>query len=1084
MKLRLSSAILNRMEEKKTSTAYNAKDWEDKLYALWQESGFFNPDVCIKKGITAIDAKPFSIVLPPPNVTGTLHVGHAAMLAIEDAIVRFHRMKGDRTLWIPGTDHAAIATHAKVESILFQEESLTRHDIGREAFIKKAEDFAKESHDTIVNQVAKMGSSVDWSREAYTLDEKRNLAVRTAFKKMYDDGIIYRGERIVNWDPKMQTTVSDDEIEWREVTAPLYYLQYGPFIISTARPETKFGDKYVVMHPEDERYAKYKHGQEIELEWINGPVTATVIKDEAIDREFGTGVMTITPWHDNTDFEIATRHDLAKEQIIDENGKLLPIAGNLAGLPIEEARQKVIEILTQKKLVVKVEEHYVHNIATNSRGGGTIEPQIKKQWWINVTKEFERDGKKVTLKSLMQDAVRQGEKGEIDILPERFKKVYFHWIDNLRDWCISRQLWYGHRIPVWYCLGCQKERVDATVKARWFLVRHGETDWNVEGKMQGSSDRPLNDTGRKQAKEAASFLKGHNIEAIFSSGLLRAKETAEIIQEQNPAELIIDDRLRERDAGRAEGMLLAEIHKLFPTFFTYHGKIPEAENESYKEAEERMWEAVSEHREKHLHKNVVIVSHSGALRALLRKIKNVDPQSFREIKKFENAKPLQLDILDEPCENCEGHFFEQDPDTLDTWFSSGLWTFSTLGWPNEEEWEKNKIYHPTSLLETGYDILFFWVARMILMSEYLLQEVPFKTVYLHGLVRDEQGRKMSKSLGNIIDPLDVISEYGADAMRLSLVIGSTPGNDIRLSKEKIVSYRNFVNKLWNMSRYVSTLSPLPSTLSPDSQPEAKTLADKWILIRLVEVTRDVTAHLEQYQLSLASETLRDFSWNEFADWYLEIHKEEKNGAVLSYVFQTLLRLWHPFMPFVTEAIFQTLSAKESRLLMVEKWPSVTTEIKTSEAVEQFRALQSLITKIRNIRALYHIDPKEQVKLSLVTLHPYFQENIHLIKKFARLSEIEILDQEKNQSLSARITDPEFSAFLHLEGVVNVDKERARLSTELKSAVQYKQGIEKRLGDTHFTEKAPARIIEQNKTALRETEKKIQELENALENLVS
>ena len=424
------------MPETEIPKIYAPKDWEDRLYATWEASGFFNPDVCIKAGISDAEKPTFSIVLPPPNVTGTLHAGHAAMLAIEDAVVRYHRMRGDRTLWLPGTDHAAIATQSKVEKILWKQEHRTRYDLGRDAFLARVEQFAQESHDTIVNQCKKIGSSLDWSREAYTLDAKRSLAVRTAFKRMYDDGLIYRGHRIVNWDPKGQTTISDDEIVYQEEPTTLYYFQYGPFVISTARPETKFGDKYVVMHPDDERYAKWQHGQTFEAEWINGPITATVIKDASIDMSFGTGVMTITPWHSLVDFEMAERHSLNKEQIIDEQGKLLPIAAEFSGMDIAEARPLIVEKLRAKGLVVK-EEAYVHNIATAERTGGIVEPQIKRQWFVAVNKEFERDGKTVTLKKLLQDAVTSG---NVNILPERFSKTYFHWIDNLRDWCISRQI--------------------------------------------------------------------------------------------------------------------------------------------------------------------------------------------------------------------------------------------------------------------------------------------------------------------------------------------------------------------------------------------------------------------------------------------------------------------------------------------------------------------------------------------------------------------------------------------------------------------------------------------------------------------
>jgi valyl-tRNA synthetase len=886
------SAIVRGMEKEIPKT-YTAADWEQKLYTQWEESGFFNPDTCIKKGVAQGDAPTFSIVLPPPNVTGTLHAGHAVMLALQDILVRYHRMKGDRTLWLPGTDHAAIATQSKVEKLLQESEGKSRYDLGREVFLKRVEAFASESHDTIVNQCRRMGSSLDWSREAYTLDQQRNLAVRTAFKKMYDDGIIYRGERIVNWDPKMQTTVSDDEIEWQTETIPLYYLQYGPFVIATARPETKFGDKYVVMHPDDERYIDYEHGQKITLEWINGPINATVIKDPIIDRDFGTGVMTITPWHDNTDFDIALRHELDREQIIDETGHLLPIAGpDFAGLPIKDARKKFIERLTKKGLVVKTEENYSHNIATNSRGGGIIEPQIKKQWFISVEKEFSRDGQAVTLKSLMQDAVRSK---KITILPERFGRTYFHWIDNLRDWCISRQIWYGHRIPVWY----------------------------------------------------------------------RADET-------------------------------------------YCG-------------------------------------------------------------------------IEAPA----GDGWEQDPDTLDTWFSSGLWTFSTLGWP--EKTSDLETYHPTSVLETGYDILFFWVARMILMSEYLLTDIPFKTVYLHGLVRDEQGRKMSKSLGNIIDPLDVIAEYGADAMRLSLVIGATPGNDTRLSKEKILSYRNFVNKLWNIGRYVSQAT----SIEPTDQHKAETPADRWILSRLATVTEEVTHHLDHFNISLAAETLRDFTWNDYADWYVEIHKIEKNDGVSRHVLDTLLHLWHPFMPFVTEALYQSLYPHEKGLLMVASWPTQSathneagtpTADTATKGDIAFQSIIDLIQKIRNVRAVYHVDPAVKPWLTIIGDKTAWEPFVPLIERLARIEEVIITTDPAQPPETARIMSGDSALYIHLSGFIDVDKERARLTKEKSSAETYLVGLKKRLDDTNFTAKAPAHILEQNRASLIETEKKIADLDTYLANL--
>lgn len=712
---------------------YSSKENEDVLYKKWEDSGYFNPDVCIEKGVTSAEAEPFSIVLPPPNVTGTLHMGHGAMLAVEDALVRYHRMQGKRALWIPGTDSAAIATQSKVEGEIYKKEKKSRHEIGREELLRRVAEFAEASKDTIINQTKKMGSSLDWSRYAFTLDDKRYRAVMEAFVRMYEAGLIYRGHRIVNWDPKGQTTISDDELVYQERQEKFYYLKYGPFVIGTARPETKFGDKYVVMHPDDARYKDYTDGQKIELEWINGPITATVIKDESIDMEFGTGVMTITPWHDATDFDIAERRNLDKEPVIDERGVLLPIAGEFAGLHISKAREAIVEKLRAKGLIEK-EEDYTHNVATAERTGAVIEPQIKEQWFIAVNKAVAfPDGRTMTLKERMRETV---EKGEIKIAPERFDKTYYHWIDNLRDWCISRQIWYGHRIPVWY------------------------------------------------------------------------KDKEMKVQIESP-----------------------------------------------------------------------------------------------------------------------GAGWEQDQDTLDTWFSSGLWTFSTLGWPDQTD--DLKTYHPTAVLETGYDILFFWVARMILMSTFLLGEIPFRSVYLHGLVRDGQGRKMSKSLGNIIDPLDMIEKYGADATRLSLLIGAAPGNDVPLSEDKIRGYKNFANKLWNISRFVLSNSADLNTAEAIEYSEE----DKAIVAEAKKVVAEVSGDIEGFRLYLAGEKAYHYVWDELAAKVLEESKPILNGedvkakqgrqAVLRECLVISLKMLHPFMPFVTESIWQRLpkEMQEREFLMISKWPN-------------------------------------------------------------------------------------------------------------------------------------------------------------------
>ncbi len=686
---------------------YDHIKYESKIYETWEKSGYFNPD-----NLPGNRQESFSMVLPPPNVTGTLHLGHAAMLAVEDILVRYNRMSGKKTLWIPGTDSAAIATQSKVEGLIYKKEGKNRHEIGRDGLIKRIEEFAKDSENTIINQVKCMGGSLDWSRYAYTLDEKRYNAVMEAFVRMYRAGLIYRGDRIVNWDPQFQTTVADDEIEYKEQNDPYLYLKFGPFVIGTVRPETKFGDKYIVVNPKDKKYKDFKDGQKFELEWINGPITATLIKDEAVDPKEGTGAMTITPAHSFEDFEIAKRHNLDFIKVIDEKGLLLPIAGEFAGMHIKKARPLIIEKLKQKGLLVKVDEKYVHKIAINYRGGGVVEPQIKLQWWIDVNKKIENRGNK-SLKELMKNAVKSK---SIKITPSRFEKTYYHWIDNLRDWCISRQIWFGHRIPVWY--------------------------------------------------------KGEEI---------------------------------------------------------YVGTTPP-----------------------------------------------------------------------------NGDGWTQDPDTLDTWFSSGLWTFSTLGWPEETHDLKN--FHPTSVLETGYDILFFWVARMVLMSEFLLDEVPFRQVYLHGLVRDNQGRKMSKSLGNVINPLDMIEKYGADAVRLSLIIGAAPGNDIKLSEDRIRGYRNFSNKVWNASRFITVF---------DEEAEFNKSFDK----HLREIVNKTTRYINEFKLSQAAELLYSEFWHWYCDKWIEESKKGKIGAKqLKEGLKIFLKMLHPFIPFVTEEIWKQIGEKE--LLIISSWPNL------------------------------------------------------------------------------------------------------------------------------------------------------------------
>jgi valyl-tRNA synthetase len=716
---------------------YDPKETEDKIYKKWEESGFFNPDEMIKAGITSKDAEKFSIVLPPPNVTGQLHMGHAAMLAVEDIVVRYQRMTGKKTLWIPGTDHAAIATQTKVEKLL-QKEGKRKHEMGREEFLKEVNAFAKKSHGTITSQVKAMGASLDWSREAFTLDEQRHEAVTEAFVRMYNDGLIYKGEKIVNWDPKGQTVISDDEIVYEERKAILYTFKYDadfPISISTTRPETKFGDTAVAVHPEDKRYSKFIE-KEFTANFAGEDLEIKIIADEEVDPEFGTGALGVTPAHSQIDFEMAEKNNLPIKKVINEYAKMETTSELVNGKKVLEAREVAVNWLKENNLVEK-EEEVDQNVSTAERTGAIIEPLPKIQWWIDVNK-------KVKGKSLKERMLESVKSKDIEIMPERYERVYYDWINKLHDWCISRQIWYGHRIPVWY--------------------------------------------------------KGDPSTSLGTS----------------------------------------EIH-----------------------------------------------------------------------------------VGDAPTE--EG--WVQDEDSLDTWFSSGLWTFSTLGWPNKTE--DLQTYHPTDLLETGYDILFFWVARMILMSTYLLDEIPFKTVYLHGLVRDSKGKKMSKSAGNGIDPLEMIDKYGADAVRMSFITGVGPGNDMNMSEDKIRAYKKFTNKIWNASRFVIENT---KDLQEDGI-ENLTDRDQKFIDEFQNFLKETTTEIEEYKLYLASEKSYHFFWHNFADVIIEECKKSINEGgetekisaqkTLKYLLVEQLKVLHPFIPFVTEEIWSLLPYnKDTELLMVQKWPLI------------------------------------------------------------------------------------------------------------------------------------------------------------------
>lgn len=734
---------------------YEPGDHEPDIRSRWQQAEYFNPDTQQQAGFVGADADTFSMVLPPPNVTGTLHVGHAMGITNKDILARWHRMRGDKTLFLPGTDHAAIATQAKVEKQLIEDEGKDRFDLGREEFLKTVEEFAQESHDTIVEQIRQLGASVDWSREAFTLDEARKTAVRTAFKHMYEADLIYQDDRVVNWDPDGQTTVSDDEVEYESTNGTLWTFRYSddfPIAISTTRPETKFGDTAVAVHPEDERYQKYI-GQTLETEFLGQPLQLAVIADKEVDPEFGTGAIGVTPAHSVTDWQLSRRHDLTLRQVIDETRTMINVPDEFAGTSIEDAREQIVDTLEAHSLLEGTES-VEQNIGRAERTGAVVEHLPKEQWFVDVHKKFAiedsqldeiDDGDEVTLKEILETVI---ESGQISITPERFEKNYYHWINNLRDWCISRQIWYGHRIPVYYC-----------------------------------------------------------------------------VDENDPA---CDEAI----------VRVAEI---------------------------------------------------------------------------------------EECPYCGGPV-EQEEDTLDTWFSSGLWTFSALGWP--ENTQDLQEFHPTNVLETGYDILFFWVARMILMSGFLLEDIPFENVYLHGMVKDEHGDKMSKSKGNVLDPVDVVEDHGADALRMALVVGTTPGNDSNISEEKIKSYRRFANKIWNASKFV--LMNVPEDYShthPDQLPDQ--YAD--YLTELEDLTADIHEHLNKFQFNLAAEKLYEYFWHTFADKIIEASKDDLYSDdaspaaeaaaryVLYEILHTNLRLLHPFMPHLTEVLWGQLPTTDD-MLCVSDWP--------------------------------------------------------------------------------------------------------------------------------------------------------------------
>lgn len=858
---------------------YNSQGAEPKINKLWDESGFFNPD---NLDLPA-DAKTYTIILPPPNVTDRLHLGHASMVAVEDLMIRFHRLNGYRTLWLPGTDHAAIATQTVVEKKLYKETGKTRHDLGRVEFLKEVNKFALATQATILGQIKSMGASLDWSRLAFTLDETRQKAVRQMFVNMYEAGVLYRGERIVNWCPRCQSTLADDEVEYKEETTTLYTFKYDkdfPIEISTTRPETKLGDTAVAVNPKDERYKKYI-GQTFTADFCGQELTLKVIADREVEMEFGTGALGVTPAHSMIDWRMALDNDLVIIKVINEQGLIEPGLGIYSGKTVKEAREMIIENLKVNDLIIK-EEEVSHSLSVCYRCGTPIEPLPSLQWFVDVNKPLA----KLNNKSLKQVAIEVAEKKEVTFVPERFTKRYLDWMNNLRDWCVSRQIWFGHQVPVWYKAGEVYVGVNAPIGTGW----------------------------------------------------------------------------------------------------------------------------------------------------------------------------------------------EQEEGTLDTWFSSGMWTFSTLGWPdnlvNNNKTGDLARFHPTQVLDTGYEIITLWISRMIMMSAFALGEIPFEKVYLHGMILDSTGKKMSKSKGNGIDPVVVTAKYGNDAVRLALLLGNTPGVDIRVSEEKIASFRNFTNKLWNISRYI-----LAHEESSEKFDISKmTLTDKWIISRLEKTTTDVTDKIKSYEFSEAGETLRDFTLNDLADWYLEASKFENSSQkipVLNFVLENILKLWHPFMPFVTETIWQTY---HQDLLMVATWPQVDEKLIDEKIEKDFSLIQNTIVAIRNLRSEHKLPPADKAKVYL-----YVNEKLDLFNNFSilikslRTSVSDLIISANGERIDNALYDSNMGIDIFIEAQVDQAKEMARLDKEIINKENFIKLEETTLANKEFTDKAPKEIISLHEKKLAQAKLELEKL---------
>ena len=878
--------------QKNMEKTYDPKGVEDRIYQEWMDKDYFH-------AVIDHDKKPYTIVIPPPNITGQLHMGHALDNTIQDILIRWKRMQGFCALWLPGTDHASIATEAKIVAAMAKE-GLTKEMLGREKFLERAWEWRNLYGSKIVEQLKRLGSSCDWKRERFTLDEGLSEAVMEVFIRLYEKGLIYKGERITNWCPSCNTSISDIEVIYEEKDGNFWHIKYPIkdsdeyLIVATTRPETMLGDTAVAVHPDDDRY-RHLVGRMVVLPLMNREIP--VIADEYVDKDFGTGVVKITPSHDPNDFEVGLRHDLPFINIMNNDGTLNDNAGDYKGLDRYEGRKKVVDDLKNLGLLLKVEAHK-HNVGTCQRCTTVVEPLVSKQWYVKM-------------KPLAEPALNVVRDGTIKFVPERFSKIYYNWMENIQDWCISRQLWWGHRIPAYYCGDC-----------------------------------------------------GHTM-----------------IERESPS----------------------------------------------------------------------------------------------------------------TCSKCGSTRLEQDPDTLDTWFSSALWPFSTLGWPKNTE--DLKYFYPTDVLSTGYDIIFFWVARMIFSGMEQMEKEPFKVVLIHGLVRDAQGRKMSKSLGNGIDPLEVIDQYGTDALRFALTIGGAPGNDLRFSTEKIESSRNFANKIWNATRFV--LMNFDEELDFSKVDSSKfTTGDRWILSRVNTLAAEVTENLERFELGIALQKVYEFIWEEFCDWYIEIIKprlfDRENSSrleaqyVLNYVLGNSMKLLHPYMPFVTEEIYRHL-IHEDESIMISSWPKLREDYRFPDEEKKMSLIMEAIRSIRNIRAEMNVPMSRKAKLVFVTVDPHVVDTLRegraIFERLAFASDIAVSgskDGISSDAISAVIDGAEI--FIPLEDLIDIQKELERLEKERENLRKELDRVTGKLNNQGFVAKAPSAVIEEEKAKLVKYQAMYDKVDERLEGL--